>query len=124
VAFLKNWTSSIFVISILIFALIGIGNSLVENPSEFFKRIAFMIMVGLTIFLVYKRLNKPSQAKKEQKAFLRAAKKTKKKIHRKKVEDGAKPQPLSKLTSLRKKSSAHLTVIEGKKNKKKNRASF
>lgn len=105
----------------IIFAVIGIGSYLIENPAEFLKRIAVMILFGFTIFLIYKRFYKASPARKDQKAFLRAAKKTKRKIHRKKPEDGVK---LSRLTGLRKKSSAHLTVIEGKKNKKKNRASF
>lgn len=83
-----------------------------------------MILVGLTVYLIFKRFYLPSSDKKDQRAFLKAAKKTKKKIHRKKPEDGTRTQPLSKFKSIRKKSSAHLTVIEGKKNKKKNRASF
>jgi uncharacterized membrane protein YfcA len=124
VAFLKNKTSSIFVISIIIFAVIGLGSSLVEDPVEFFKRIAVMILVGFIIYLVFNRFYKPSPNRKEQKAFLRAAKRTKKKIHRKKSDDANRAQTLTKLTGLRKKSTAHLTVIEGKKNKKKNRASF
>jgi uncharacterized membrane protein YfcA len=125
VAFLKNRISSIFVISIIIFALIGIGSSLIENPAALFKRIAIMILVGLTIYFLFNRFYKPSPERKEQKAFLRAAKRTKKKkIHRKKPVEGTRTQPLTKLTSIRKKSSAHLTVIEGKKSKKKNRASF
>jgi uncharacterized membrane protein YfcA len=124
VAFLKNRTSSIFVLGIIIFAIIGIVSGLAENPAAFFKRIAVMILVGLTIYFLFNRFYKPSPERKEQKAFLRAAKRTKKKIHRKKPVDGTRTQPLTKLTSIRKKSSAHLTVIEGKKSKKKNRASF
>jgi energy-coupling factor transporter transmembrane protein EcfT len=124
VAFLKNRISSIFVLGIIIFAIIGIVSGLAENPAAFFKRIAVMILVGLTIYFLFNRFYKPSPERKEQKAFLRAAKRTKKKILRKKPVDGTRTQPLTKLTSIRKKSSAHLTVIEGKKNKKKNRASF
>jgi amino acid permease len=124
VAFLKNRTSSIFVISMIIFALIGVFSSLVENPAAFLQRIAVMILVGLVIYFVFKRVYKSSPARKEQKAFLRAAKKTKKKIHRKKSDENNKTHTLTKLTTIRKKSSAHLKVIEGKKNKKKNRASF
>jgi hypothetical protein len=122
VAFLKNRTSSILLFTLLLFALIGLGSSLLENPIDFFKRIAIMILVGLAIYFLFNRFYKPSPNRKEQRAFLKAAKKTKKKIHRKKSDDQTKQ--LSKLTSIRKKSNAHLTVIEGKKNKKKNRASF
>lgn len=104
--------------------MIGIGSSLLENPAAFFKRIAVMILVGLIIYFLFNRFYKPSPERKEQKAFLRAAKRTKKKIHRKKSVDTARTQPLTKLTSIRKKSTAHLTVIDGKKSKKKNRASF
>ncbi|MFD2446026.1 SA1362 family protein [Bacillus sp. CGMCC 1.16607] len=123
-AFLKNRTSSIFAISMILLALIGVVSSLVQNPAAFLQRIAVMILIGLTIYFVFKRFYKPSPAKKEQKAFLRAARKTKRKVHRKKTDEGTKTHTLTKLTPIRKKSSAHLTVIEGKKNKKKNRASF
>jgi ABC-type nickel/cobalt efflux system permease component RcnA len=124
VAFLKNRTSYIFIASIIIFALIGLVSSLVENPAAFIQNIAVMIVLGFVIYLVFKRFAKSSPAKRDQRAFLRAAKKTKKKIHRKKSDETNKSHSLSKLTSIKKKSSAHLTVIEGKKNKKKNRASF
>jgi amino acid permease len=124
VAFLKNRTSSIFAISIILLALIGIFSSLINNPAVFIQRIAIMILIGLTIYFVYKRFYKPSPKKKEQQAFLRAAKKTKRNIHRKKADEGAKAHSLTKYKGIRKKSSAQLTVIEGKKNKKKNRASF
>ncbi|MHC0035946.1 SA1362 family protein [Pseudoneobacillus sp. C159] len=120
--FLKNRTSFYLFISFIILALIGLGSRLIEDPAGFFKGMAIMILVGVVIFIVVKRFYQPGPTRNEQKAFLRAAKKTKKKIHRKKPEDNYKQ--LTKLTSLRRKSSAHLTVIEGKKNKKKNRASF
>jgi hypothetical protein len=81
-----------------------------------------MILVGVVIYFVVKRFYQSSPVKNEQRAFIRAAKKTKKKVHRKKPDENSKQ--LAKLTSIRRKSSAHLTVIEGKKNKKKNRASF
>jgi hypothetical protein len=122
VAFLKNRTSSILLFTLILFAIIGLGSNLLENPVEFFKRIAIMVLIGLSIFFLFKRFYKQSPNRKEQRAFLKAAKRTKKKINRKKSDDPAKQ--LTKLTSIRKKSSAHLTVIEGKKNKKKNRASF
>jgi amino acid permease len=124
VAFLKKRSSSIFAISIVILALIGIVGNLVQDPVAFVQRIAMLVIVGIIIYLVVKRYYKQSPQKKEQKAFLRAAKQTKKKIQKKKTDEGNKSPNLTKLTSIRKKSSAHLTVIEGKKTKKKNRASF
>lgn len=100
-------------------------SSFIGNPTVFLQKIAVMILVGLTIYFIFKRFYKPSPEKKDQKAFLRAAKKTARKVHRKKADEGTKRHTLTKLTSIKKKSTAHLTVIEGKKNKKKNnRASF
>lgn len=121
---MKNRTSSIFAISIVLLALIGILSSFIGNPTVFLQKIAVMILVGLIVYFVFKRFYKPSPEKREQKAFLRAAKKTAKKVHRKKTDDGTKHRTLTKLTGIKKKSTAHLTVIEGKKNKKKNRASL
>lgn len=121
---MKNRTSSIFAISIIILAIIGIMSRFIGNPTVFLQKLAVLVVLGLAIYFLFKRFYKLSPEKKDQKAFLRAAKKTARKVHRKKADETTKHRPLTKLTSIKKKSSAHLTVIEGKKNKKKNRASF
>jgi len=97
--------------------------------------------IGAVVFLLVKLLYKPSPAKREQRAFVKAAKRSAKRKQQKdfspqgrmkiQASKSTKPKKNSNLTSLKKaralkKKTAHpqLTVIEGKKGKKKNRASF
>ncbi|HZG71881.1 MAG TPA: hypothetical protein VEY51_10145, partial [Chondromyces sp.] len=73
------------------------------------------------IYAIYRFMTRKSQGKRENRAFIKAAKQSKKRL-----KDRRKPS-VSSLSSkkkpFRKRSAAHLTVIEGKKGKKKNRAS-
>jgi len=64
----------------------------------------------------------------EYSAYVRAAKKSKRKYNQQsitsvnRIQKGKKPT--STISNRKKRDSTHLTVIEGKKNKKKNRALF
>jgi hypothetical protein len=130
VAFLKNRISVSIVSGILVLAAIGIIGSLIANPAGFIQRIAVIILIGLAVYFIARRFFfKSSPERKEQRAFLKAAKNSKKRLNQKSGE-AVKRSTLGSLTSLKKtgkskkKSPVHLTVIEGKKSKKKNRASF
>ena len=101
---------------------------MISNPAGFFLRIAVILLVGAVIFFIFKRLSHAGPINSEQKAFVRAAKKSKKRYQQ---QDSAKSSTrktnIGPLTSIKKpktKSTAHLTVIQGKKGKKKDRASL
>jgi hypothetical protein len=130
VAFLKNRISVPLVGSVIILGIIGIIGAFTQNPIGFLQRIAVIAFVGLAIYVIYRLVRKANPQKKEQQAFIRAAKKSKKRLQSKGSELQAKSSSIGSLTSLRKikkikkKSPVHLTVIDGKKGKKKNRASL
>lgn len=126
---MKNRFSIILFGSIFLLAFIGLSTSLIKNPAGFFLNIAVIIAVGTIIWFIFRHFSTSSPQKREQKAFLKAAKKSKKRLQTKE-KSPAGQQHSTKSSSLkankhkRSKSTAHLTVIEGKKSKKKNRASL
>jgi hypothetical protein len=130
VAFLKNRTSSIFVGVLIILAILGFFNSISSNPINFLKGAAVFVILSIGIYFVVRKLSNSGPQSKEQRAFLKAAKKSKKRLQQKNGVSQAKNSSQGTLTTLKKhiktnkKPSAHLTVIEGKKSKKKNRASL
>lgn len=99
------------------------------NPVGLIKNLAVFLVVGFAIWLIIRSFYKVNPEKKEQRAFLKAAKKSKKRLHNKdksshKQVNGKNTPTLKAKKHKRSTSAAHLTVIEGKKGKKKNRASF
>jgi uncharacterized protein YacL len=140
VAFLKNRIVHYIVYGVIGLAVIGLMSNIIFNPASFFKGIAIIVGIGAVVFLLVKLLYKPSPAKREQRAFVKAAKKSAKRKQQKdfgqqsrmknmKATKATKKKgnltSLKKARALKKKTaSPQLTVIEGKKGKKKNRASF
>ncbi len=127
-----NNRTSLFVIGgLILLAIIGIISSFSTNPARFIQGIAVTVLVCCVIYFVVRKFSVSSPQKKEQRAFLRAARKSKKRLMQKSGESNTKNSalgtlsPLKRGNKIRRKTSAHLTVIEGKKGKnKKNRASF
>lgn len=93
---------------------------LMTNPVQFLQGVFVTIFViGIIYFLVRKFiLNKPGN--KEQQAFIKAARKSKKRLMQKGIEVGQRKD--QKQLIRKRRASNHLTVIEGNKGKKKNRA--
>lgn len=101
---------------ILVLAVIGI----ISNPGLMIREILITLVVVGLLILVFRYMTAPkSQSRKEQINFVKAARKSKKRIQKKL--SAKKPMYKSK-QSIRKRDARHLTVIEGKKGKKKNRA--
>ena len=127
---MKNRTSSLLVAGLLILALIGVTGMFMENPIGFLQRIAVMGFIVVAIYFVVRLIFKANPQKKEQRAFLKAARQSKKRLQKRSGEPPMRNAfpgtlaPLKKSTKPKKKTPAHLTVIDGKKSKKKNRASF
>ncbi|MEH7254901.1 SA1362 family protein [Neobacillus niacini] len=129
-AFLKNRISVPLVGSVIVLGIIGIIGAFTSNPIGFIQSIAVFALVGLAIFFVFRLIVRANPQKKEQQAFIKAAKKSKKRLQSKTGEQQTKSSSMGSLASLKKnkkikkKSPVHLTVIDGKKGKKKNRASL
>ena len=128
---MKNRTFVYVVVGgLIILALIGLVGTFTANPAGFIQRIAVIALIGITVYFLVRKFSKSSPQKKEQRAFLKAAKKSKKRLQQKSGDTTVKTSTLGTLASLKKsnktkkKSPAHLTVIDGKKGKKKNRASL
>jgi mannitol-specific phosphotransferase system IIBC component len=129
VAFLKNQTSYFIVLGLISLAAIGVAGSLIANPTGFLTRIAVMVIVSAAIYFVVKRLYLTKPDKRDQRAFVKAAKQSKKRLLQKDTastprRSGGTVTSMKKNLKSKNAPGAHLTVIEGKKGKKKNRASF
>jgi uncharacterized membrane protein YfcA len=130
VAFLKNRISVPLVGSVIVLGIIGIIGAFTSDPIGFLKNIVVFALIGLAIYFVFRLIRRSNPRNKEQQAFIKAAKKSKKRLQTKGGEQATKSTSFGTLTSLKKskktkkKSPVHLTVIDGKKGKKKNRASL
>ncbi|WP_342028057.1 SA1362 family protein [Mesobacillus persicus] len=126
-AFLKNKTSFYIVLGLIFLAAIGLVSSLVKDPGGLIKMLAGMALIVAVIFFLINRFSQASPSQNhEQRAFKKAAKRSKKRYHSKESSSPPKRSSIGSLSAARKKrkDASHLTVIEGKKGKKKNRASF
>lgn len=124
---MKNQISFYIVLGLIVLAAIGIISMLVQDPGGFIKMIAGMALIVAVIYFLFRRFSQTSPSKNhEQRAFKKAAKRSKKRFQTKENTSPAKRSSIGSLSAARKKrkDTSHLTVIEGKKGKKKNRASF
>ena len=127
VAFLKNRISTFIVVCLIALAALGMVSLLVSNPSGLLLKFAIMIATGAVIFFLVKRFYLPSPEKREQRAFVKAAKRSLKRKQQKESGKQTRKTNVSNITSIRarkKQTNNHLTVIEGKKGKRKNRVSL
>ncbi|MBD1378812.1 SA1362 family protein [Metabacillus arenae] len=111
------------------FALFGFGYQLIFNPGSIVRMLAVIAAVGVIIYLVVRYMMKKRMGK-DYSSYAKAAKQSRKRL---KKRTQAAPTPIKsiqthkrtqKSSAIKKKRQTHLTVIEGKKGKKKNRASF
>ncbi|MBS4199642.1 hypothetical protein KHA93_08235 [Bacillus sp. FJAT-49732] len=112
---IRNWLVGV----ITVIALIGLGSSLIHNPLGLIKQLFVIGIVAVAIYIIYRVLVGRKPERSESRSYARAAKLSKK---RKRVSQQTNSQMRKK--PLRKRTASHLTVIEGKKNKKKDRAIF
>lgn len=117
------------VLAIIMLGAIGLITTLVTNPLGFFKQIAIYAAIAGVIYLLYRLFIRKSTGSVYS-TYTKAAKRSKRRFNDKKsggtkVRNIAHAKKAIKSTAIRKKNpTTHLTVIEGKKGKKKNRASF
>ncbi len=120
VAFLnfRNW----LVGGIIVTSIIGLGSLLFRNPSRLLMQLLFMGLIAVFIYLVFRFTIGKRQNHSENRSYIKAAKFSQKRYRQSPKSVSTNKAALKK--PLRKRSTAHLTVIEGKKNKKKDRAIF
>jgi uncharacterized membrane protein YfcA len=129
VAFLKNRTLLVIVVGLIILAAIGVAGSYIANPTGFLKSVGGILLIGAVIYFIIRYFSRSNPEKREQRAFIKAAKKSKKRLQQKEAGQFTR-RTTPTITSIKrtlkpkKKPTSHLTVIEGRKGKKKNRASF
>lgn len=122
---------SVWIYIILGIAIIGLGSKLLTNPTGFIMNILIIAGLGALIygaiyfFIIRKRTT--DDLKKYKKAVKQSQKKYKNQQIKKTSTANSikKSQPVLKRKKISKKTDVpHLTVIDGKKQKRKDRATF
>jgi threonine/homoserine/homoserine lactone efflux protein len=116
------------VLTIIGLAILGI----VSNPAGLVKQLATFAIIALVFYLLYKMFTHSNRNTNGKSSYNRAARKSAKKYASTTKQEGnsstKKSAPIQllnpKATTVKKRKQTHLTVIEGKKGKKKDRASF
>lgn len=108
----------------LFFGVFGLVYTIFEQPTALFRSVMFIVLVIAAIYVFYHFVYK-RRINKDHIAYLKAVRQSKK-LHPQAVRKQKAKSTAPKMKRLPKKRTAttHLTVIEGKKGKKKNRASF
>ena len=121
-----NW----IVMVIILLGVIGFVTTLVSEPLWLLKQIAIYAAIAGLIYLIYRLVSRRKMGK-EQSSYLKAAKQSKRRFDDRSskgsnVRNISQAKKAKKATAIKKKKQqpSHLTVIEGKKGKKKNRAFF
>ncbi|MBM7604608.1 membrane protein implicated in regulation of membrane protease activity [Metabacillus crassostreae] len=118
-----------FVLVIISLGIIGVITTLVSDPLWLLKQIAIYAVLAGAIYLIY-RLFMKKRMGKENTSYAKAVKQSKKRYDDRNtrgsnIKNISQVKRSSKTSTIKKKKQpSHLTVIEGKKGKKKNRAFF
>ena len=121
-----NRASKYIVSGLIVLAIFGFAFQLFTDPLSILTMLATIALVGALIYFLVTRLTSSSSGLQQQRAFQKAAKRSKKRFQTKDTNVSSKRSKIRSLASARnkKKDASHLTVIDGKKGRKKNRASF
>jgi hypothetical protein len=125
---LLNRTISYVIYGVIALGILGLFSELFKNPFGLLMNIVIIAAIAGIVYLVYTRLTQGKTDRKEQRAFRKAVRHSKKRskdraVKKSNVTNMTPAKAVHKIKP-RKKSDVQLTVIEGKKSKKKNRASF
>ncbi len=132
-----NRRRNVFVLVLIGLSVFGLLSTLLFEPGQLLKQLAIYAFFGVVIFLIYKWFVRRRIGGKEHSAYLRAAKQSAKRFNdqgsrksnvlgsiNKKASLTSVKKPNQSSTPKKKSAPTHLTVIDGKKGKKKNRAFF
>ncbi|ASI34855.1 MULTISPECIES: SA1362 family protein [unclassified Exiguobacterium] len=133
---IRQRIGSTFALIVLLFAFVGFGYKLINDPGGLFSQLLFVAVVAGIIFLIFKFMTRNSGAASGGNAQYRKSVAQSKKLHgkrdqgprrtdfkKKQIKTATKSSTSNKVRPLRDRSKGpNLTVIEGKKGKKKKRA--
>lgn len=126
-----NRTVSYLIYGVIALGVLGLLSQLFQNPLGLLKSLLITAAIVGIMYFLYRRLTTGKTDRKEQLAFRKAVRQSKKRNKDRSTPTGKKNNVASMTSSKsvrkinpRRKSDAQLTVIEGKKNKKKNRVSL
>lgn len=122
---------------VFILGFIGVGHMLATDPGRLFRQLLFIGIFGLIFYVIYRVFMAP-KISAEDVRYRKTAQASKKRMQRpganpkvkpsattkKKMKPGSNVTKLSKRPSAHRSDAPHLTVIEGKKGKKKKKANM
>ncbi|MDN4525285.1 SA1362 family protein [Fictibacillus fluitans] len=104
---------------VIVLAVVGLVSKLFTSPQSLLTQLLMIGLVIAVIYFIFQRFRPGENGK-----YKKAVKQSKRK-YRQNTAPVKKPASSNKPAAFKKRRKEHnLTVIEGKKNKKKNRASF
>ncbi|WP_214847739.1 SA1362 family protein [Exiguobacterium sp. s193] len=133
---IRQRIGSTFALVVLLFAFVGFGYKLANDPGSLFSQLLFVAVVAGIIFLIFKFMTRNSGAGSGANSQYRKSVAQSKKLHgkrdqgarrtdfkKKTIKNATKTSSSNKVRPIRDRSKGpNLTVIEGKKGKKKKRA--
>ncbi|MFK2824339.1 SA1362 family protein [Bacillus sp. B190/17] len=115
---------SVITYTLIGLAAIGLVSMLIYTPGALARQLAVLAVTAVVIYFLYRLvIRKRLGGSTEDKAFAKAAKHSKKRLQKRQKPSSASPSSSKKKKPFRRKSTSHLTVIDGKKGKRNNRAS-
>ncbi len=135
---IRQRVGSIAATIVFILGFIGVGHMLATDPGRLFRQLLFIGIFGLVFYVIYRvfmaprmsaegaRYRKTAQASKKRMQGSRGpqVKPSASVKNRKGKKSGSNVTKLSKRSTVHRSNPPHLTVIEGKKGKKKKKANM
>lgn len=135
---IRQRVGSIAATIVFILGFIGVGHMLATDPGRLFRQLLFIGIFGLVFYVIYRvfmaprmsaedaRYRKTVQASKKRMQGSRGpqVKPSASAKNRKGKKPGSNVTKLSKRSTVHRSNPPHLTVIEGKKGKKKKKANM
>ncbi|KUP06189.1 hypothetical protein Q75_09675 [Bacillus coahuilensis p1.1.43] len=110
---------SLIVGAIVLFGVVGLVSTLINDPFSLFQRLLTIVVIGAIFYGIYRFYISRRSGSSANWSYRKAAKQSKRRFSASQT----KPKKTKKIQKpLRKRSDVKLTVIEGKKSKKNNRA--
>lgn len=125
----RNHKLSVWIYLLIGIAIIGLGSELLKNPTGFIMNILVIVGTGALLYgaIYYFVIRK--RTTNDLKKYKKAVKQSKKKYKNQNTNNTITKNAIKKNTPTKKKSATktdppHLRVIDGKKQKRKDRATF
>jgi Ca2+/Na+ antiporter len=115
--------------SVIALGIVGFLYKLINEPTSILRTVGFTLVFLLILYVFFTYILRSGQQGSQNRDYIRAVKQSKSRL-RERTQKQADVRSLkknkrpNKLHTIKKRKETHLTVIEGKKGKKKNRAFF